>query len=31
MPYRYNVKMDRRDDVSNLTPSGLGIPEKRRG
>lgn len=27
MPDRYNVKIDRRDDVSNLTASGLPIPK----
>lgn len=29
MPDRYNVKLDRREDVSNLTPSGLALVDKR--
>ncbi|CAN5203060.1 hypothetical protein BH09PAT1_BH09PAT1_1380 [soil metagenome] len=29
MPDRYNVKLDRRDDVSNLTLSGLSITDKK--
>lgn len=29
MPDRYNVKVDRRDDMSNISPTGLPIEEKR--